>query len=398
MKNGWRCDILLNEHEDNICPQSVLFAINHFNAGFRSCASLLEKGLFMEVILTVVVPAYNAQNYLKNCLDSLCLPDLLDKMEIIVVNDGSTDQTGQLAEQYQKRYPHTVRVIHKENGGHGSGINCGIKAACGRYFKVVDADDWVDGDGFRNLMKFLEKPHLNSSGFHDQGPDVVVSGFLWAFDNGSGREETFPTKAEIRTPFSGVVYGKTYGFDQVADKIYVKMHGMTIRTDILKEHGIRVDENCFYVDTEYVLYPVPFIQTISFIRDFVYLYRIGRAGQSVDPAKMLRLQADYDRVLHSLFLLYKKCRAGGLPCSREKCGYLARMIARVAAGKVKILLSAPYGRDSRARLVSFEQGMKAHYPDIYRANQNKAIRLLRLSGYRLYPAAAALLHIKNRRG
>lgn len=353
----------------------------------------------MDVVLTVVVPAYNAQDYLKNCLDSLCLPELLDKIEIIVVDDGSTDQTGQLADQYQNRYPHTVRVIHKENGGHGSGINCGIKAARGRYFKVVDSDDWVDADGFRNLIKSLDSsPALNNNGFYDQGPDVVVSGFLWAFDNGSGREETFPTKAEIRKPFPGVIYEMIYDFDQVADKIYVKMHGMTIRTSILKEHGIQVDENCFYVDTEYVLYPIPFIQTISFIRDFVYQYRIGRAGQSVDPQKMLRLQADYDRVLHSLLVLYQKCCTGELPCSQEKCNYLARMIARVAAGKVKILLSAPYSPDSRSRLFAFEQGIQLHYPDIYRANQNKAIRLLRLSGYRLYPLAAALLHIKNRRG
>ena len=108
----------------------------------------------MEKVLTVVVPAYNAEVFLENCLDSLCLPDLLDLLEVIVVDDGSTDRTGSLADGYQARFPRTVRVIHKENGGHGSGINCGIKAASGRYFKVVDADDWVEAEGLRNLVRF----------------------------------------------------------------------------------------------------------------------------------------------------------------------------------------------------------------------------------------------------
>lgn len=350
----------------------------------------------MKKVLTVVIPAYNAEAYLTNCLDSLCLPDLLDPLEVIVIDDGSADRTGMIADQYQSRFPGTVRVIHKENGGHGSGINCGIKAAYGRYFKVVDADDWVDPQGFRNLMHYLEKAGSPNRAPHETSPDAVVSGFYWALDNGSGKVETFRRKAEIREPFPGVIYGKTYEFDRVADRIYVKMHGLTVRTVLLKEHEIQVDENCFYVDTEYILYPVPFLKTIAFIRDFVYQYRIGRQGQSMDPSRMLKLERDYDRVLRSLLKFYSQCTAA-TDCSPEKCAYIARIIARVAAGKIKILLSSPYGKDSRTRLITFERKLKQHYPAVYAANENRAVRLLRFSGYRLYPAAAGLLHIKNRR-
>lgn len=350
----------------------------------------------MEKILTVTVPAYNAESYLGYCLDSLCLPDLLDKLEIIVVDDGSQDLTGQLADQYMLRFPGTVRVIHKENGGHGSGINCGIQAAQGRYFKIVDADDWVDAQGFRNLIRFLERS-LNRSDSSENISDLIVSGFYWAFDDGSGQEENFRRKPEIKEPFPGVVYNQVYRFDQIASKLYVKMHALTIRTELLQSHMVRIDENCFYVDMEYILFPIPYAETIAFIRDFVYQYRIGRQGQSVDPNRMIRLQADYDRVLKALFAFYEQCSSGEIPCSHEKCGYIARIIARAAAGKIKILLSLPIRRAVKDRLISFDKGLKKHYPCIYKANCSKGVTLLRLSAYHLYTPACWLLRIKNRR-
>ena len=360
----------------------------------------------MNKILTVVIPAYNAAAYLENCLDSLCLSDLLNLLEVIVVDDGSTDQTGVLADKYQECFPDTVRVIHKENGGHGSGINCGIQAASGCYFKVVDADDWVEAKGFRNLVHFLERA-ITSKSDSTKGtalneskspsiPDAVISGFYWAFDDGSGKEQQFRRKAEIREPFPGVVYEKIYDFDKVAEQIYIKMHGLTIRTSLLQDNQVRVDEKCFYVDTEYTLYPVPFLKTILFIRDFVYLYRIGRQGQSVDPIKMLRLEDDYDRVFASLLSFYEKC-VHSEDCSHEKCTYIARIIARVAAGKIKILLGSPYGKASKNKLIAFDKELKRNYPAIYAANQNRAVNLLRFSRYRLYPAAFGLLQIQNRR-
>ena len=340
----------------------------------------------MEKVLTVVVPAYNAEAYLANCLDSLCLPDLQEILEVIVVDDGSADRTGVMADQYQERYPRTVRVIHKGNGGHGSGINCGITAASGRYFKVVDADDWVEADGLRNLIDFLARTVS----------DAVVTGFYWAYDDGSGHEEQFRRRAELREPFSGVSYGRVYRFDSIAEKIYVKMHGLTLRTSILKEHRIQVDEGCFYVDMEYILYPIPFIETICFMQDFVYQYRIGRSGQSVAPRRMARLQDDYDRVLRSLFDFYTGCMAAPI-CSQEKCSYIARIIARAVAGRMKIFLSLPYGRASKTALTAFDQMVKRNYPNIYAANENLAVQLLRFSGYHLYPAAFWLLWLINRR-
>ena len=111
----------------------------------------------MEKVLTVVVPAYNAETDIRDNLESFCIPGILEKIEILVVDDGSTDRTGEIAEKYAKWYPDSFRVIHKENGGHGSGINYGISHASGFYFKVVDADDWVNKEAFAKLVRVLEE-------------------------------------------------------------------------------------------------------------------------------------------------------------------------------------------------------------------------------------------------
>ena len=105
---------------------------------------------------------------------------------------------------------------------------------------------------------------------------MLVSGFYWRFENGSGEESSFPKKAEIPEPFSGVKYGISYEFDGIADQIYMKMHGITWKTEILRKMPLSIDEHCYYVDAEYILYPIPWVKTVSFIPDFVYQYRIGR--------------------------------------------------------------------------------------------------------------------------
>ena len=341
----------------------------------------------MKKLLTVIVPAYNMEAYIENNLDSLCQEDVLEELEVILVDDGSTDRTGKLADIYQSKYPNTIKAIHKQNGGHGSGINAGVKHASGLYLKVVEADDWVDQKGVRNLIDYLR---IADS-------DVVITGFYWAYDDGSGNEQNFRRKAEIKQPFKGVIYKKRYEFDEVADKIYVKMHGLTIRTEILKKNHIVIDENCFYVDTEFVLYPVPYIKTISFLEDFVYLYRIGRNDQSINPDRMMRYYDNYSKVLKALLNFYKQCYEGEISCSREKRLYIAGVIARVVAGNIKILLAGPQGNDSKYNLKAFDDMLREDYPEIYLSNKSWPVMILRMSKYSLYSIASKILLMKNRR-
>ena len=333
----------------------------------------------MEKLLTVTVPAYNADRWLEYNLDSLLIPSCLDALEILVVDDGSVDRTGEIADSYAARYPDTVRVIHKANGGHGSGVNTGIKEARGRYFKVVDADDWVDQEAFQNLIEALK----------DADDDIVSSGFLWAKDNGSGYPATFPTEAEFKEPFKGVRYGETYRFEEIAEQLYLKIHNLTYRTALLKEHDIKLDEHCFYVDTEYITYPVPFVETVRFLPDFVYRYRINRAGQSMGVKQMQKYAENYDRVLGSLLRFYESDTVKS--CGAKKKGYIANIIARTAAARIRVFLSLPTNRENKEALIRFDESLKKDYPEIYRANINRAVSALRKSNYLLYrPAAAAV--------
>lgn len=339
----------------------------------------------MEKTLTIVVPTYNAEQYLRTNLDSFLIETLLDDIEVLIINDGSTDHSPDIAAEYARNYPDTYCVISKKNGGHGSGINCGIQHARGRYFKVVDADDWVAPDAFAHLVQFLK--HSDS--------DIVYSGFLWAFDHGQASTEDFQKKAEFEVPFTGVIYEKEYRFDDIAEKAYIKMHNLTIKTDILREHGIHIDEHCFYVDTEYISYPIPFAESISFLKDFVYMYRIGNASQSISIEQMQRNEKNYDKVLCSLLSFYSRL-GREIPCSSPKKTYVGNIIARTVAGKYKVILSAPACQQKREQLQRFDKDLKKNYPAIYASNVNKAVWLLRKTNYTAYRMISLLVKKKYR--
>ncbi len=127
--------------------------------------------------LTITVPCFNSEEYLRRCLDSLVIGG--DAVEIIVVDDGSTDRTGEIAESYQRRFPESVTVVHKENGGHGSGVNTGLRLASGRYFKVVDFDDWLKETAYRKLLRQIRQwEELEHAGERCAAPDLVICNYM----------------------------------------------------------------------------------------------------------------------------------------------------------------------------------------------------------------------------
>ena len=365
-------------------------------------------------LLSVVVPSYNASKYLDFNLQSFLRPSVPEKLEVIVVDDGSTDDTARIADAYHEKYPETIKVIHKENGGHGSGINAGLRAATGKYFKVVDADDWVDHEALERLLDYIasfDAAAANADTDIDAAqvqadvkarardkavscPDVIYNNYYWRLTDEAKSPDAYERKTEFTEPFSGVEYRKVYDFESIADRCYVKMHNMTIRTDILREHQIHIDERCYYVDMEYILYPVPYVETIAFLPEFLYQYQIGRQGQSMDPAKMQRNATQYDHVLASIYAYYDAhCRDIEQP-NRKK--YIDRLISRFYASRIKILLSMPDASRRKNEFITMEEVLYRDYPDIYAANVNKPIRLLRGSKYVLYPLAVAMMQFSSR--
>jgi len=226
-------------------------------------------------VLSVVVPAYNAEPYLARALDTLVGSD---GVEVLVVDDGSTDGTAALARTYEAAHPGAVRLISQLNGGHGSAINAGLAAARGAYLKVVDADDWVDRSALASVLDTLR-------GFLDAGRevDLLVSNFVY---EKVGKRTKTVVRYQGALPTGRVLgWGQTRRF---AKRQYLMMHALTYRTAVLREAGLVLPEHTFYVDNLYALVPLAHVRTLYYLDVDLYRYFIGRADQSVQEAVMIR--------------------------------------------------------------------------------------------------------------
>lgn len=227
-------------------------------------------------VLSVVVPAFDAEAYLDRALDSLVGSG--PGVEVIVVDDGSTDGTAALAQRYVDAHPGVVRLVRQPNGGHGSAINTGLDHARGAYLKVVDADDWLDTGALAAVLAAL-------TGFVADGRevDVLVSNFVY---EKVGKRTKTVVRYRGALPADRVVgWSATRGFGK---RQYLMMHALTYRTAVLRETGLRLPEHTFYVDNLYALVPLAHVRTLYYLDVDLYRYFIGRADQSVQEAVHLR--------------------------------------------------------------------------------------------------------------
>lgn len=225
--------------------------------------------------LSVVVPSYNSADFMHRCIDSLLAGG--DEVEILIVNDGSRDATGVVADSYASRFPGRVRAIHKPNGGHGSTINAGLAVATGRYFKVVDSDDWVDADALIELIATLKR--LDGE---DAAVDMVVSNFVYEKE---GRDRKNAVRYRRVLP-----QARVFGWDEVGrmrKTQYLLMHSLVYRTQLLRDVKLELPEHTFYVDNIFAYMPLPYVERIYYLDVDLYRYFIGREGQSVSEQVMI---------------------------------------------------------------------------------------------------------------
>ncbi|MFW2513904.1 glycosyltransferase family 2 protein [Demequina sp. SO4-13] len=229
------------------------------------------------ITLSVVVPSYNAAEWMERCVDSLLTLGAND-LEVLIVDDGSTDATGAIADLYQAAHPRVVRAIHKANGGHGSAINVGLAEARGAYLKVVDSDDWVDADAFAALLETLRNFLARGASV-----DLVVSNFVY---------EKVGRRRKRAVRYGNVLpQGRVFSWDQVGKfrtSQFLMMHSLVYRTQVLRDCGLRLPEHTFYVDNLYVYEPLPHVRTLYYLDVDLYRYFIGRPDQSVNEQVMIR--------------------------------------------------------------------------------------------------------------
>lgn len=233
-------------------------------------------------LLTIVIPSYNSAAYLGRALDSLL--GSIEELDVIVVNDGSSDATAEVAGSYTERYPEHIRLFNKENGGHGSGVNLGLREARAPWFKILDSDDRLDAAGLAALLDVLR-------GFPEDEPrpELVVSDFWYEVHRvKNGEEKIYYRDADysnIFTPNSMTSWSrmKSFKIDQL-----LMMHALCYRTDLLYKIRLRLPEKTYYEDNVFVLEPLPHVRRIYYLHQPVYCYYIGRRDQSVNFASLLR--------------------------------------------------------------------------------------------------------------
>jgi glycosyltransferase involved in cell wall biosynthesis len=246
------------------------------------------------------VPCYNVEDYLDHCVSSILAgcAEYLDHIEIILVDDGSVkDNTPAKVDEWAARFPGIIQAVHQENGGHGQAVNTGLKHASGIYFKVVDADDWLDERACKRVMEKLAQCAQSHAPL-----DMVITNYVY--------EKVFEYK---RTPIRYINVlprNKEFTWSNIGYFLpsqNILMHSVIYRTQLLKDIGLELPKHTFYVDNIFVYVPLPYVKSLYYMNVDLYRYFIGREGQSVNEKIMISRidqQLRITRIMIDAFDLY----------------------------------------------------------------------------------------------
>ncbi len=297
--------------------------------------------------LTIIVPVYNTEKYLRRCLNSILVDETRDALEVIAVNDGSRDNSMSILGEYATRFPGTLHIIDKENGGHGSAINAGLDSATGKYLRVLDSDDWMDTPEF---IQFLHR-------LADCNEDLIVTPYVKEFVfNGHQDRYSYnwlPHNTEIS--FSDLIYN--------GDDMYFTIHSSTFRTSVIRECRMRLYEKCFYVDMQYIIWPIPYVKSVRVLDYTVYQYFIGRPEQSMSQLSMQKNFPQHQKVLIWLIDYFKSIRSQLSPNTEQ---YVSIILQKMYETHVKLLCLRLSDRHTAYENIQFlEKYVKTEVPDLY---------------------------------
>lgn len=227
-------------------------------------------------LISIIVPCYNSEAYIDKCVQSLIRNN--EQIEIILVNDGSTDGTSSKINDYEAKYPGRVKAIHQENKGHGGAVNTGIANASGEYIKVVDSDDWVNSDALSRIIRQIDIFHKTN-----QEVDMIISNFIY---DKVGVENKMVMEYRDILPLNQVFGWKDIGNMPIGK--YFLMHSVIYNRRILEKSKLILPEHTFYVDNLFVFLPLVKVDVMYYMDEDLYHYYIGREDQSVNEAIMIK--------------------------------------------------------------------------------------------------------------
>mgnify|MGYP002530418921 CR=1 FL=1 len=265
-------------------------------------------------LLSVAIPCYNSEAYMSKCINSLLIGG--EEVEIIIVDDGSSDRTAEIADDYAEKYPTIVKAIHQENGGHGQAVNTGIKNATGLYFKVVDSDDWVNQDAYYEILKTLYDLTRGA-----ETVDLLISNFVYE-KQGATRKKVMQYRHCFPT-------NQIFGWDEVRHMKkgqYLLMHSMIYRTKLLHDCGMELPKHTFYVDNLFAFEPLPYVKNLYYLDVNFYRYFIGRDDQSVNEKVMIKRLDQQIFVTKTMIDMYQLKDIGSKKLRQYMLNYLAIMM------------------------------------------------------------------------
>ena len=332
----------------------------------------------MNKLLTVSIAAYNAEKWLSKCLDSFCIPEIMESLDVIIVNDGSSDGTSEVAKKYVTAHPGTFRLIEKENGGHGSTINASIPKAAGKYYKIVDADDWVEKYGIIDLINKLKSIDA----------DVVYSPYYKVNADDFVKTKVFCMEKNNK------IYNQIVDVDVLDPVFDIQMHALTFRTELLQKNFTPIDEHCFYVDMEYNVFYFSSANNIYISDVPIYDYLVGTNEQSVNMTNMVKRRDQHLRVCKRIFSFYGKGKR-----------YIDRLIENCVINEYRILLEIDDSIQSKNELLQFETELKESDKKLYEFTVSNGIKdmkqtamaiwLMRLLHFCGYRGVHKLIHIRG---
>ena len=227
-------------------------------------------------LITFAIPCYNSEAYMRKCIDSI-LPAGEDA-EIIIVDDGSSDGTAAIADEYAAAYPSIVRAVHQENGGHGEAVNAGLRHAKGMYYKVVDSDDWLDLESLKKVMDTIRRIVESR-----KRVDLLICNYVY--------EHVEDNQSHVVRYDNALPENKIFGWGSMKrfrPDQNLLMHSVIYRTKILRECHLELPKHTFYVDNLFVYIPLPYVKTLYYLNVDLYRYFIGRNDQSVNEQVMVK--------------------------------------------------------------------------------------------------------------
>lgn len=292
-------------------------------------------------ILSIIVPTYNMEKYLPRAINSICQSAMLREIEVIIVNDGSKDNSLMIAEEFKNTYKDTIIVIDKPNGNYGSCINAALKRVSGKYVKVLDSDDYLDTSGLDNLILTLK----------DTDVDLAINNYVKEYISGKTVNYEYDLPHDRVLHFEDI-YDTKAAYDLLLPAI-------TYRTQILSDIEYHQTEGISYTDTEWCFTPMTQVETIISIKDVIYRYQLGREGQTMDPAIYSK---SIPQRIQCFIAMVKSIE--GTSLSRDKQEFISSQLVKHAKYIYDyFLIDNP--EEDRSRLRMMDEIFKSGAPEAY---------------------------------